>query len=71
MEKKMYCAIDINNPYTWDKIDDDNDDYDRLRNIIANIEDYFEIDDIYDMRVEDLMIYVREMVRGGNDNVQI
>ncbi len=64
MEKKMYCAIDINNPDSWDKIEDYSDDYDRLRNIIANVEDYFEIDDIENMRVEDLMIYVREMVRG-------
>ncbi|MCK9471772.1 MAG: hypothetical protein M0Q88_08480 [Bacilli bacterium] len=40
------------------------DDYAKLRDIVSSVEDYFEIDDIRGMRVEDLLIYVREMVRG-------
>lgn len=69
-------AIDINNPNTWESIRPDikvkpveikaivKDDYTKLKDIISKVEDYFELDDILSMRVEDLLIYVREMVRG-------
>lgn len=69
MGKKMYWAIDINNPCTWEEMTDDgeiiesNDDYNVLANIVANVEDYFELDDVYGMSVEELLDYTFKMVR--------
>lgn len=40
------------------------DDYTRLKDIVSKVEDYHELDDVLSMRVEDLLIYTREMVRG-------
>lgn len=70
-------ALDINNPSTWENIARPNvnvkpmeikpilkDDYTRLKDIVSQVEDYHELDDILSMRVEDLLIYTREMVRG-------
>lgn len=40
------------------------DDHTKLKDIVSKVEDFHGIDDILSMRVEDLLIYTREMSKG-------
>lgn len=47
-----------------DIVESDMNDYDKLLNVISNVEDYYILDDIEDMKLYEFIDYVKKMVLG-------